>query len=75
MDDRERALRDAIAAVESCRDGYGMAIGASPEPPERYWLPRDAVIKAIEALGDGSLTSLRVTEPTCVRHGEQVKPG
>lgn len=50
MDDRERALRDAVAAVESCRDGVAMAIGASPEPPVRYWLPRDAVIKAIEAL-------------------------
>ena len=50
VDQRNRALLDAVAVVESCRDGYAMAIGASPEPPVRYWVPRDAVIKAIEAL-------------------------
>lgn len=50
-DERKRTLADAARAVRGCRDGYVMAIGASPTPPERYWIPRDSAVQAVEALG------------------------
>jgi hypothetical protein len=54
LGDRARARREALdaarGAVEACRDGYIMAVGASPEPPERYWIPKAAALAAIDAL-------------------------
>lgn len=50
----EQAWIKGVAAahrkVENCRTGFRMSIGASPEPPERYWIPKDDALAAIDAL-------------------------
>lgn len=53
---RDTALREALRTVKDCRTGFRLSIGASPEPPERYWLPKDDALAAIQRLIDGGDT-------------------
>ena len=43
-------VKAAREAVERCRNGFILAIGASLEPPERYWIPKSDALAAIDGV-------------------------